>query len=49
MICKIVEIIHEYVVIARVGYEKSHDRLINLDNNMKSVFQVHLPSYQHIT
>jgi len=38
MICKFLEITHEYVVIVRVGYDISHDRLVNLDNHMKSVF-----------
>jgi len=39
MTCKSVEITHGYVVGVPVGYEGSHDHLVNLDNNKKAVIR----------
>jgi len=49
MICKFLEITHEYVVIVRVGYDISHDCFVYLNNNMKALFASTLPSYTHTT
>ena len=39
MICKFLEITHEYVVIVWVRYDISHDGFVYLNNNMKAYLE----------